>query len=149
SRGADTGMVDDVMALLAEDRCSASMLDRGVAGLASELLAPDALSRIAAQIGPYRIKRVLGQGGMGVVYLAERVELGKLVAIKLLSDAALSPARLERFAGEQQMLSQLEHPAIARLYDRGVLDDGVPFFVMEYVDGIPLTEHCRARGATI
>ena len=89
------------------------------------------------QIGPYRLIRVLGEGGMGVVYLAERTDLGSLVAIKILRDAWLSPARRERFASEQRTLAQLNHPAIARLYDADTLTDGTPWFAMEYVDGRP------------
>ena len=80
---------------------------------------------------------MLGEGGMGVVYLAEREDLGTLAAIKLLRDAWLSPARRERFASEQRTLAQLNHPSIARLYDADTLPDGTPWFVMEYVEGCP------------
>ena len=95
------------------------------------------------EFGPYRIKRVLGEGGMGVVYLAEREDLGSLVAIKVLRDAWLSPARLARFESEQRTLANLNHPSIARLYDADCLENGTPWFVMEYVDGAPLTDYCR------
>ncbi len=71
------------------------------------------------------------------------------MAIKLLRDAWLSPARRERFAVEQRTLAQLNHPCIARLYDAGILADGTPWFVMEYVDGLPLTEYCRQRNCSI
>ncbi len=71
------------------------------------------------------------------------------VAIKVLRDAWLSPARRERFAGEQRILAQLNHPSIARLYDANTLEDGTPWFVMEYVDGAPLTEYCRKNDCTI
>ncbi|MGH9678200.1 MAG: serine/threonine-protein kinase, partial [Candidatus Acidiferrum sp.] len=86
---------------------------------------------------------------MGVVYLAEREDLGSLVAIKLLRDAWLSPARRERFASEQRTLAQLNHPSIARLYDADTSPDGTPFFVMEYVDGVPLTEYCDKNNPPI
>src|SRR5690606_19399888 len=99
--------------------------------------------------GAYRITEVLGEGGMGVVFLAERADLGSAAAIKILRDAWLSPARRERFAAEQRTLAQLRHPSIARLYDAGTLPDGTPWFVMEYVDGIPLTEYCRDRASTV
>jgi serine/threonine protein kinase/tetratricopeptide (TPR) repeat protein len=91
----------------------------------------------------------LGEGGMGVVYLAERKDLGSEVAIKVLRDAWLSPARRERFASEQRTLAQLSHPSIARLYDAATLDDGTPWFVMEYVEGIPLTQYCREHRCSI
>ena len=101
-----------------------------------ELLNPKELS-------PFKVKKVLGEGGMGVVYLAEREDLKSLVAIKVLRDAWLSPARRDRFAAEQRTLAQLNHPSIARLYDTDTLEDGTPCFVMEYVEGIPLTVIAR------
>ena len=64
-------------------------------------------------------------------------------AIKVLRDAWVSPERRERFAAEQRTLAQLVHPAIARLHDAGTLPDGTPWFVMEYVEGVPLTQYCR------
>ena len=69
----------------------------------------------------------------------------RVAAIKILRDAWLSPARRERFASEQRTLAQLNHPSIARLYDADTLADGTPWFVMEYVEGVPLTEYCRAH----
>jgi len=147
----DRGLVADVLALLDEDAGgSRSPLERGVGDVAHSVFAQPALPPMAAkQLGPYRLKGVLGEGGMGVVYLAERIDLGSLVAIKLLSDAWLSPARVERFAAEQRTLAKLDHPSIARLYDAGAFDDGTPFFVMEYVEGEPLTQHCGERAAPI
>ncbi len=144
--GTDDILMADVLALLEEDARSSSLLDSDVAHVAHQILndnsAPPAAFR---EFGHYKIKRVLGEGGMGVVYLAEREDLGSLVAIKLLRDAWLSPTRRERFAVEQRTLAQLNHPSIARLYDAGILADGTPWFVMEYVDGLPLTEYCRQR----
>ena len=64
-------------------------------------------------------------------------------AVKILRDAWLSPARRERFAAEQRMLAQLNHPSIARLYDANTLEDGTPWFVMEYVKGVPISAFCR------
>jgi serine/threonine-protein kinase len=86
---------------------------------------------------------------MGVVYLGRRDDLGSLAAIKILRDAWLSPARRERFASEQRMLAQLNHPSIARLYDADTLPDGTPWFVMEYVEGVALTAYCRTHRCTI
>src|SRR5438132_3512428 len=86
---------------------------------------------------------------MGVVYLAEREDLGSVAAIKILRDAWLSPDRRERFASEQRTLAQLNHPSIARLYDADTLPDGTPWFVMEYVEGLPITEYCRRRESTV
>ncbi len=148
--GDDTGVVADVLALLQEDARGASLIDRDVAQLAHEMLGgalPPSLQ--AEDFGPYRLRGVLGEGGMGVVYLAERADLHRLVAIKILRDAWLSPARRERFGVEQRLLAQLNHPSIARLYDADTLPDGTPWFVMEYVQGEPLTEYCESRALSV
>src|SRR5262245_5799649 len=86
---------------------------------------------------------------MGIVYLAERPDLGSIVAIKILRDGWLSPARRRRFAAEQRTLARLNHPGIARLYDAHTLPDGTPWLVMEYVDGLPLVEYCKAKQSSI
>jgi eukaryotic-like serine/threonine-protein kinase len=148
--GDDDVLVADVLALVEEDARGTSLLDRDLAQVAQQVL--DEASSTALpfkEFGPYRIKQALGEGGMGVVYLAERIDLGSLVAIKLLRDAWLSPARRERFASEQRTLAQLNHPSIARLYDADTLDDGTPWFVMEYVEGVPLTDYCAGHTCSI
>jgi len=148
--GDDDVLVADVLALVEEDARGGSFLDRDLAEVAHQVLEEATSSALPfKEFGPYRIKKALGEGGMGVVYLAERVDLGSLVAIKLLRDAWLSPARRERFASEQRTLAQLNHPSIARLYDADTLDDGTPWFVMEYVEGVPLTEYCSEHTCSI
>jgi serine/threonine-protein kinase len=147
--GGDEGLMADVAALLQEDARSASMLDRDLTGIAHQVLDSPLKSLPLEEFGPYRIKGVLGEGGMGVVYLAEREDLGSLVAIKILRDAWLSPARLARFESEQRTLANLNHPSIARLYDADCLTNGTPWFVMEFVEGSPLTDYCRARECPI
>ncbi|MGD0515205.1 MAG: tetratricopeptide repeat protein [Terriglobales bacterium] len=148
--GDDDVLVADVLALVEEDARGGSFLDRDLAEVAQQVLEEATSSALPfKEFGPYRIKKALGEGGMGVVYLAERVDLGSLVAIKLLRDAWLSPARRERFASEQRTLAQLNHPSIARLYDADTLDDGTPWFVMEYVEGVPLTEYCSEHACSI
>jgi serine/threonine-protein kinase len=147
--GEDEGLVADVLALLHEDARGTSLLDQPLAEIANKVLAEDAHSLPFQELGPYRIRKVLGEGGMGVVYLAEREDLGSLVALKLLRDAWLSPARRERFSAEQRTLAQLNHPSIARIYDADTLSDGTPFFVMEYVEGLPLTEYCAQNQCSV
>src|ERR1019366_2321625 len=138
----------EVLSLLEEETTGESLLDRGVVHVAQQML--DSLPGLPSRtFGPYRIHKVLGEGGMGVVDLAGRDDLGALVAIKVLRDAWLSPARRARFASEQRTLAQLNHPSIARLYDAGTWADGTPWFVMEYVDGVPLTEYCRVHNCGI
>jgi eukaryotic-like serine/threonine-protein kinase len=144
----DASLMHDVLALLEEDLRVQPLLDSGIDRAAGNLLQFGPLpSLVRTQIGPYRLLSLLGEGGMGVVYLAERTDIGGRVAIKLLRDAWLSPMRRDRFRVEQLALAQLNHPSIARIYDSGTLDDGTPWFVMEYADGLPLTEHCKQHGA--
>ena len=144
----DDQLALEVLAMLQEDAENDSLLDRGIANVAKRTLAaPDSL--VSREFGPYRILKLLGEGGMGAVYLAERKDLSAQVAIKVLRDAWLTPARRERFASEQRTLAQLNHPSIARLYDAAMLPDGTPYFVMEYVEGIPLTQYCRDDRASI
>jgi len=148
--GDDQELVAEVLALAEEDARGTSLLDRDLAHVAEQVL-DEGMPRTVPfkQFGPYRIKQALGEGGMGVVYLAERTDLGSLVAIKILRDAWLSPARRERFASEQRTLAQLNHASIARLYDADTLDDGTPWFVMEYVEGVPLTDYCSQHACSI
>jgi tetratricopeptide (TPR) repeat protein/tRNA A-37 threonylcarbamoyl transferase component Bud32 len=101
-----------------------------------------------AVIGPWRVVRLLGRGGMGEVYLAERdgVAFTQRVALKVLKRGMDSRAIARRFLRERQILSRLDHPNLARLVDGGTGPDGRPFFALEWVDGEPITVHCRRRG---
>jgi serine/threonine protein kinase/tetratricopeptide (TPR) repeat protein len=147
--GEDPALIADVLAMLEEDLRGQSVLDRSIAQVASHVLGEADSSSAPREFGPYRVSRLLGEGGMGIVYLAERKDLGSLVAIKVLRDSWLSPARRERFASEQRTLAQLNHPSIARLYDADALPDGTPWFVMEYVEGVPLTDYCNDQHSSI
>lgn len=102
-------------------------------------------------IGPYRIVRVLGRGGMGEVYLCERADeqYRKQVAIKLVSSGLISRQIQNRLRTERQILATLDHPNIARLLDGGTTADGVPYLVMEYVEGEPIDAYCDQRKLTI
>jgi serine/threonine-protein kinase len=148
--GSDSELKSEVLMLLAADGADQGLLDGGIDLLAHELLGGEEGTVLPTEtFGAYRITSVLGEGGMGVVYLAERADLGSRAAIKILRDAWLSPARRERFALEQRTLAQLRHPSIARLYDAGTRADGTPWFVMEYVEGVPLTDYCRSRASLV
>jgi serine/threonine-protein kinase len=138
----DEELVTAVLRLIDEDARRTSLLDRDVSDVAGRVLAEPHPSPPVPSVGQYSLKSLIGEGGMGVVYLAEREDLGNQVAIKLLRDAWVSPARRERFASEQRTLAQLDHPSIARICDADTLSDGTPWFAMEYVDGLPLTEYC-------
>ena len=141
----DPALIDEVVKLLDEDARGDSLLSRDLAEIAGEVLTDEALGAEPRSLGPYRLIEVLGEGGMGVVYLAERADLESRVAIKVLRDAWLSPSRRERFTSEQRTLAKLNHPTIARLYDADVLPDGTPWFAMEYVEGDTLTRYCATR----
>src|ERR1700723_3013241 len=148
--GDDATLLTDVMELLQEDERGQPLRDAGLNQAARAVLDFGPLpSLIKTQIGPYRLLRLLGEGGMGVVYLAERTDIGGHVAIKLLRDAWLSPMRRQRFRIEQLTLAQLNHPSIARIYNSGTLEDGTPWFVMEYAEGLPLTEYWKKQNGTV
>jgi serine/threonine-protein kinase len=145
----DSVFADDVMAMLEHDAGTPSMLDKDVAVVANRVFGGQLSASLTIQsFGPYRLTRLLGEGGMAIVYLGIRDDLGSVAAIKILPDAWISPVRRERFAAEQRTLAQLNHPAIARLYDADTLPGGTPWFAMEYVEGVPLTQYCRARGTS-
>ena len=114
-------------------------------GEKSEILSPGEL------IGSYRILREIGRGGMGAVYLAERAdqEYEKQVAIKLIKRGMDTDAVLRHFRNERQILASFDHPNIARLFDGGTTDDGLPYFVMEYVEGLPINEYCAAHKISV
>jgi serine/threonine protein kinase len=133
----------EVEALLAEDARTSPLLDGGLRGVAERLVG--GAHPPPPRVGPYAVTGVLGEGGMGVVYRAERADLPRAVALKVLRDAWLSPSRRGRFASEQRILAQLDHPSIAHLYDAGALPDGTPWFAMELFEGLPLTEWCARR----
>ncbi|MDZ4863387.1 MAG: serine/threonine-protein kinase [Gemmatimonadota bacterium] len=148
--GPDPELIADVLGMLAQDESQVSLLDRGLGPAAQAVVGRLDEAMLGRQLfGPYRLLRILGEGGMGVVYLADRADLGTQAAIKILPDAWLSPARRERFLAEQRTLAQLNHPGIALLYDADTLPDGTPWFAMEYVDGLPLTEWCRAHQSAV
>src|SRR5262245_7466902 len=98
------------------------------------------------QIGPYRLLRSLGEGGVGAVWLAEQsVPVERQVAIKLIKLGMDSRDVILRFASERQLLARVTHPNIARVFDAGTTEQGRPYLVMEYVPGLPITEHVARR----
>jgi serine/threonine protein kinase len=97
----------------------------------------------------YRIESLIGEGGMGVVYLAEDTRLHRKVALKLVNAGFGGAAIVRHFRNEQRILASLNHPNIARLYDAGVSDDSQPFFAMEYVDGTRLDDYCEQNHLSI
>ena len=102
------------------------------------------------QIGPYKLLCVLGEGGMGVVYLAEQRKLARRqVALKVIKPGMDTKLVIARFEAERQALALLDHPNVAHVYDADTTELGRPYFVMEYVKGVPITEHCDRHKLTI
>jgi eukaryotic-like serine/threonine-protein kinase len=106
--------------------------------------ATTATLQVGEQVGPYRLLRELGQGGMGSVWLAERDDVRRFVALKL-PHVSWTGQLAEQMARERDILAALEHPNIARLYDAGIDEAGRPFMAMEYVEGQPIDQYCRER----
>lgn len=101
-------------------------------------------------IGLYRLLRRLGEGGMGQVWLAEQTEpVRRTVALKLIKIGMYDDEVLQRFRSERQSLAMMDHPAIAKVFDAGATPDGQPYFVMEYVPGVPITQYCDEKRLTI
>jgi serine/threonine-protein kinase len=143
--GADFELRNEVETLLATDK-TLGWLKRPVDRAAQEV------ALVGRRIGSYEIVRLLGEGGMGKVFLAARADeqYQQLVAIKLMhSEFGPSQKMLERFRSERQILANLSHPDIARLLDGGTTSDGTPYLVMEYVEGVPLEEYRRANELSV
>ena len=106
---------------------------------------------IGTRIGAFKITELLGAGGMGAVYKAEPDygQFAQQVAIKLLQRGVQSQETLRRFRMEQEILASLKHPNIAQLYDGGLTESGLPYLIMEYVDGVPIDQYCNDHRLTI
>jgi len=102
------------------------------------------------RIGRYKLLQMLGEGGMGVVYLAEQQgSIRRRVALKVIKPGMDSKRVIARFEAEKQALALLDHPNIAHVYDAGATDAGRPYFVMEHVKGLPITEYCDRHKLTV
>ena len=148
----DAALREQLEALLSADARLAGATARPLALGLTQILASTvpAFSLTGLHVGPFELREELGRGGMGLVYRAERVDgtVEQQVAIKFVRRELLDPNTLKRFQLERQMLASLDHPNIARLLDASELEDGTPYYVMEYVPGAPITAHCdRARAS--
>ncbi|HEX4900773.1 MAG TPA: protein kinase [Pyrinomonadaceae bacterium] len=146
----DISLKRDVEVLLSQHESAGDLLAE------SNLNSPldheeDADPMIGRRLGNYRIERELGRGGMGAVYEAARIdnEFRKRAAIKLVKRGMDTDFVLRRFRKERQILAALDHPNIALLLDGGTTDDGLPYFVMEYIEGQPLYRYCDAHQLTV
>jgi tetratricopeptide (TPR) repeat protein len=137
----DAAVRAEVESLLAEHDSAGGFLDTSVWEVAAA----------QSHIGPYRVVRPIGHGGMGSVFLAARddAQFEQRVAIKVVRGGAAGAALLGRFRQERQILAALEHPNIARLLDGGATADGLPYLVMEYVEGTPIDVYCSERALPV
>ena len=143
--GQDVSLRHELEAMLAAasvDRALA--VERFIVDRETDAGAADPL--LGSSLGPWRLVSVLGRGGMGTVYRAERADgqYRQQVAVKLVRSGPRDPYAIERFRTERQVLAHLIHPNIAGLLDGGFAPDGTPYLVMELVDGVPITEWCAA-----
>src|SRR6266550_1063411 len=154
--GDDPSLRSDIETLLRQHESAGDMLEAPLYGdtelnLISSLMDDDVDPMIGRRLGAYRIEREIGRGGMGAVYEAVRVDLefNKRVAIKLVKRGMDTDFILRRFRKERQILAALDHPHIALLLDGGTTDDGLPYFVMEFIEGQPLYSYCDAHQLNI
>jgi serine/threonine protein kinase/tetratricopeptide (TPR) repeat protein len=145
----DADLQREVKALLGQFEKAGDLLEKplyaesGIHDLASQL-ENEADPMIGQRIGAYRIDREIGRGGMGTVYLAERADevFRRRVAIKVIKRGMDTDFVLRRFRHERRILAELDHPNIARLLDGGTTESGLPYFVMEFIEGQPLYKYC-------
>ncbi|HVQ38088.1 MAG TPA: protein kinase [Pyrinomonadaceae bacterium] len=154
--GDDVSLRRDIEALLKQHESAGDMLEAPLYGetelnVISSFMHDDVDPMIGRRLGAYRIEREVGRGGMGAVYEAIRVdqEFNKRVAIKLVKRGMDTDFILRRFRKERQILAALDHPHIGLLLDGGTTDDGLPYFVMEFIEGQPLYNYCDAHQLSI
>jgi serine/threonine protein kinase len=144
--GTDTELRSYIESLARADIAKDTVIEESIRSVLN-LAAPESPSVtdvVGERIGPYRIVRVIGTGGMGVVYLADRADeqFRQRVAIKVVRQRLIHPEIGERLISERQILASLDHPNIARLFDGGTMADGTPYLVMEYIEGVPIDDYC-------
>src|SRR5262245_2080460 len=146
--GPDAGLRAEVEGLLAAlDRAGEFMRRPAAAGLAAGY--PPVTERPGTRIGPYKLLEQIGEGGMGVVYMAEQEgPVRRKVALKIIKPGMDSKQVVARFEAERQALAMMDHTNIARVFDAGTTDSGRPYFVMELVHGVPITTYCDANKLT-
>ncbi len=150
--GSDEALRRDVEALLASHKRAGNFIQTPAVDEALTIIeSPELTYGKGQRIGPYEVIREIGRGGMGAVYLAVRAddEYKKRVAIKLIKRGMDSYDIIRRFRNERQILASLNHSNIARLLDGGTTQEGSPYFVMEYIEGLPLIDYCDAQHMSI
>ena len=140
--GNDSELREEIESLLAADDLASRVLGESAVAM-PDIATPE-------HIGPYRVVREVSRGGMGTIYLGQREDdFRRQVAIKVIRGAVRSDEVVRRFRIERQILANLDHPYVARLLDGGTTSDGLPYFVMEYVEGVPIDRYCNDRNLSI
>jgi eukaryotic-like serine/threonine-protein kinase len=149
--GDDENLRCEVASLLANDNNHTATLHSLVSNNLQRLAQASVSSEIGARVGPYRLVRALGGGGMGIVYLGVRSDdhYFQIVAVKMIRNGLASPALVQRFRAERQILATLTHPNIGVILDGGDTEDGRPYIVMEYVEGQPITMASETHSLSI
>ncbi len=153
--GDDEGLLDEVSALLSADALAGTFKRSFVVEFPPTEVPDDSAStalvfRSGDKVGPYEILKPIGHGGFAVVYLAQQEHpVRRRVALKILKSGMDTQEVLGRFEAERQALALMEHPHIAKVLDAGATDRGLPFFAMEYVEGISIVEYCDENRLTI
>jgi non-specific serine/threonine protein kinase/serine/threonine-protein kinase len=150
SYATDPSLRDDLEPLLdSQQRLKDQFLDQAnLATAAATLVSPDENFWVGRRVGPYQVVEQIGVGGMGEVYRAFRADdqYKKVVALKFVRAGQYSSEVFSRFKNERQILAGLDHSNLAKLLDGGTSDEGMPYFVMELIEGRPITEYCDERG---
>jgi non-specific serine/threonine protein kinase/serine/threonine-protein kinase len=141
----------EVESLLASHASAADFLEVNIWATAGDRTGLPSAPPIGSRVGPYRLVKEIGRGGMGAVYLGQRDDgqFDQRVAIKLMTGSMPAAEMLSRFQSERQILARLEHPNIARLLDGGVNSEGSPYIAMEFVGGVPICEYADSRTLSI
>ncbi len=141
--GSDVSLRGQIEALLAEHEQLGSYLEAPVAVAQRTVDDPPAMERPGTVIGPYKLLQQIGEGGMGTVFMAEQAEpIQRKVALKVIKAGMDSRQVIARFEAERQALALMDHVNIARVFDGGTTANGLPYFVMELVHGVPITRYC-------
>jgi serine/threonine protein kinase/tetratricopeptide (TPR) repeat protein len=141
----DPSLREEVEALLTSDEKAKDFIETPAIEMAAKSFASGGADAMEGRrIGPYKIVREIGHGGMGVVYLADRADhqYEKRVAIKVINRRLDADSSFRRFRSEQQILANLDHPNIAKLLDGGTTEDHLSYFIMDYIDGLPMDLYC-------
>ena len=147
--GDDRRLLDRITSLLRAYEEQESFLESPPPVAAPTLDLPLITEKPGTEIGPYKLLQEIGEGGMGVVYMAEQREpVERRVALKIIKPGMDTRQVIARFEAERQALAMMDHPNIAKVLDAGTTDSGRPYFVMELVNGIPITQYCDEQHLT-